>query len=128
MWYYYGLFSIMIALFFTAIFSYGFKNKGPWNNAWSFFLILFLAVWAGGIWITPFGPEWKNVAFAPLIVMGVFIATLLAATTPPEKRKVILEEKANIPNAYEKSILVIGVFFWILIILLIGAILLNYFT
>ena len=49
------LFALVVALVLTAIFAAVFRTTGPWNVWWIFALVVFLAAWAGGLWL-PFGP------------------------------------------------------------------------
>lgn len=74
---------LTIAFLVTSIFFYGFKRGGPWTF-WVFLLMLFLAAWAGRLWITPIGPEWWGVAWVPLVSF-VFIVGLLIAIATPRK-------------------------------------------
>lgn len=43
------------------------------------FFILFLAAWAGGLWITPFGPRVFGVFWIPFLVAGLFFGLLWTA-------------------------------------------------
>ena len=47
-------------------------------------LILFLATWAGGIWLVPFGPRLWGVAWASFVVVGLVVALLMAALSDVE--------------------------------------------
>src|SRR5689334_22780496 len=44
-------------------------------------LILFLATWAGGIWLVPFGPRLWGVAWGTFVVVGLVVALLMAAVS-----------------------------------------------
>jgi len=46
----------------------------------SLFVVFFLATWAGGIWMAPFGPPIGRVYWVPFTL----IAILIAAVLPPE--------------------------------------------
>ena len=120
----YGLITaILVALLFTIIFSYGFRNRGPWGNVWTFFLILFLAVWAASFWIEPVGPYWGDITWIPLIFLGLIIALILAAATPSERPvSAAEEEKAGPP---EPAVAIVGVFFWLLLVVFVAAIIIG---
>jgi hypothetical protein len=46
------------------------------------FLIIFLATWAGGAWIRPFGPPIGHVHWLGFLIIGLFVALLLALFLP----------------------------------------------
>ncbi len=119
--YYLGfLFALIIALLFTSIFFFGFRNRGPWGTFWSFFLIIFLVVWGAAVWFTDLGPVWMDIAWAPLLFIGLIMAAVLAAATPPERpERTIVEEPTTPPGASGGAI---TVFFWLTVIVLGGLI------
>jgi len=43
-------FASVMALRETAVFTLGFHCRGPWSSVLTFFLIVFLAAWAGSQW------------------------------------------------------------------------------
>lgn len=119
--------ALIIALFFTLLFSFVFKNRGPWGSFWSFFLVLFLIVLAGSVYIEPFGPYVKEVAWVPLVFIGLFIAILLGATTPQKSKQQEDDLADKVVNEPLEAVPVIGVFFWILILAMLAAIIVKYF-
>lgn len=46
-------------------------------------LILFLATWAGGIWLVPIGPKLWGVAWAGFVAVGFLVALLIGALIGP---------------------------------------------
>src|SRR5215471_6809262 len=46
-------------------------------------LILFLATWAGGIWLVPIGPRLWGVAWASFVAVGFLVALLIGALIGP---------------------------------------------
>lgn len=117
--------AIVIALFFSLIFSYVFKNRGPWSSLWTFFLILFLAVWAGGLWLAPVGPYWHEISIVPLIFIGLLFALLLAAATPPATPSPDIRKTGEEIQEKNKAAAAVGLFFWILLVALIAAIIVG---
>ncbi len=111
---------LIIAFLVTSIFFYGFKRGGPWTF-WVFLLMLFLAAWAGRLWITPIGPEWWGVAWVPLVSF-VFIVGLLIAIATPRKDTTGKESKTGAGKPTGEATAAFGIFFWSLIILLLAAI------
>lgn len=110
------VFAVVIALIFTAIFFYGFRNRGPWGTFWSFFLIMFLVVWSAAIWFTDIGPVWMDVAWAPIFFTGLILAIILASATPPDRpRRMDVQQNTPPGNTGSGAL---SVFFWITVIVL----------
>jgi hypothetical protein len=119
------LFALAIALLLTGLFSLGFRRRDPWGNIFLFILLFFLLVWAAGAWIPPIGPTIYDVAWIPMIVVGLVFLLLLVAAIPAEpsyRRRPA--EKA--PMVTESAIVALGVVFWLLILILLGAIIVAY--
>jgi hypothetical protein len=124
----YGIISaILIALLLTLIFSTTFRHKGPWGGLLFFFLVIFLASWASQLWINPFGPVLFGVAWVPLIFVAVLIAVLLLAMgSSAIDQAPVRPGPETTPG--DGSILAIGFFFWLLILILISAIAIGYWV
>ncbi len=118
---------VVLALLLSAMSTYGFRMRGPWGSFWTFFAIVFLAVWAADIWVTPFGPYWFGINWFPPLVVGVLITLLLAATTPSKRGK--RKEGGMHPPAtkFETEVvgITLGVFFWLLLSFFIISIILG---
>ncbi len=119
--------AIIISLLFAVIFYYFFRVRGPWGAFWTFFLVLFLAVWAAELWITPVGPYFYDIAWVPLVFVGLLVAIGLAAATGMPERigRKRLEEGAPAPEEAEAATL--GIFFWLLLAVLITVVLIGLF-
>jgi hypothetical protein len=140
---YTGIFAaLLVALLFTLVFSASYRKRGSWGALLIFFLIIFLASWAGQLWINPIGPMVYGVSWVPLIFVGLVFAFLLMAASPPQppKRKGTTGgigasgiSASNAPadsestEEEEVAALAVGVFFWILLIVLFVAIVLGYY-
>lgn len=112
--------ALVITLFFSAVL----KHKGPWDAIWLVFVTIFLSSWAGYLWISPFGPMVMGVSVMPIFVVGLIFAFILAAVTVPAKRVVKdMTIKEEVPSDTK---LAIGIFFWIVLIILIIAIVTGY--
>lgn len=90
------------------------------------FLIFFLAIWAGGVWIAPFGPVIAGRSWLPFVLVGLFLLLLIAAASAPREpprtateARLEAEEAAAVGTA-------LSVFFWILLLGLMAAILVAY--
>ena len=123
------IYFFVIALIITAIFTYVFSRRGPWGKFWIFFIILFLAIWAAGIWFPKVGPYWGEVYWFPPLAIGILLALILAAATPPSKRptrNAKIDEEASLPE--EPSYLALGIFFWALILILIATVIIGLYA
>ena len=132
------LFAFLVALILGTVFTVGFRRYGPWSNL-VFFLIVFLAAWAGGIWFAPAGPFVWRLYWIPFLVIGLIVALLIAATGPSPSRpsrgslRQTEETQARettgarrIFNAAGETFGALGVFFWSLLILLALVIVIRY--
>ena len=119
------LFALALAIIFTAIFAGGCRRRGPWCGLVPFFIILFFATWAGGLWLYPFGPLWFGVSWMPFLIFGLLVALLLAAATEPMPPKTAQEavDQAKEEVAAEQTL---NVFFWVILVLLIIGIISAY--
>ena len=122
------LFAFLMALIFTMIFAVGLRRPGPWSSALVFFLVIFLAAWAGGLWISPAGPVFYGIYWLPIILVAFLFAILLAAVTSagPPRRTETAEETDIAKQEQEVAKRAFDAFFWILLIALIGIIVLGY--
>jgi hypothetical protein len=119
--------SIIIALLLTLIFSTSYRHRGPWGGLLFFFLVIFLASWAGQLWI-PRGPVLFGVAWVPLVFIGVLVAILLLAAGSSAIDRAPVNPPAEKIAQEDASILAIGFFFWLLILILIIAITVGYWV
>jgi hypothetical protein len=99
----------------------GLRLQSPWKSGWALFSVLFLTIWAGGIWVAPFGPGIWNIYWLPFLLIAILVAVLIAAIAPPRVHTAAEEHER------EREIeLGLGLFFWVLIGGLILAIVLRY--
>lgn len=113
--------AFVIALLLTVIFVTLFRAPGPWGAWWLFLLIVFLAAWAGGLWITPIGPPVLDVYWLPMLLVGLLFALLIAAAAPPAPPRSTAEMVAE-----QEAALAISSFMWILLLALLFSIVLAY--
>lgn len=120
--------ALIFALIFTAIVVGGFRQRGPWASLAMFFIVLFLATWAGGIWIHPIGRPLWGTYWLPFLAVGLIVALLLAAVAPieGEESTVKLIDQKKREKEKRRVMGVLGGFFWALIIVLIAAIIARY--
>ena len=121
------LLALAVALLLTGIFAYGFCELRGGDQLLFFFSVLFLATWAGGVWVAQYGPLIYGVAWLSFLAVGFVIALLLANLMASGKNPCrTMEERRNLP-AGQASRSLFGIFFWLLTMVLILAIVLAYF-
>lgn len=119
------IFALLIAVTLSAIFFFGFRRFGSWPSMLVFFLIVFLAAWAGGLWLTPVGRPFWGVYWVPFLIAGIIFALLLAASAPtrlPRYRGEALRQAEKAKNVEAA----VSMLMWVLIIMLGVAIITRY--
>jgi hypothetical protein len=110
------LLALAIALLLTGIFAYGFCELRGGDQLLFFFIILFLATWAGGVWVVRFGPLAYGISWLSFVIVGFLVALLLANLMSARKAC----------QSLQASLSLFGVFFWLLTIILTLAIIVAY--
>jgi Ca2+/Na+ antiporter len=107
------------------------RHRPPEEAAWPglafVVVILFFVTWAGGIWLRPLGPVLWHIYWVPFVAVGIVAALLLIATTPrrlPRSRQEALQAQ----DEERTLVTVFGVFFWILVAVLLTAVMVRYFS
>ncbi len=93
------------------------------------FLFLLAIVWAGGIWLQPVGPYFWGVGWIPFLLIGLFAALVILALVPPHRprnRREALQQAETRAEAQTGAEAALSVFFWLLVMLLIAAIIIRY--
>ncbi len=119
------LFALVVGLILTTIFSVLVNKTRRWRTILMFFVILFLATWAGGIWIKPFGPALLGIYWLPFVVVGLIFALILTMLLPnrPPKTSKEAETKAESMVIADK---LFKFFIWLLFIVLVASIIVAY--
>jgi hypothetical protein len=124
--------ALLIALLVSVLFGFALRRRIPRKGFFWFFLILFLATWAGGMWIGPFGPSFRGIFWLPFVLVAVLVGFFLAAIAPrrpPSSRIETLEmlEEIEKQRRLEKlTYISFGVFFWVALFALITMIIVRY--
>ncbi|MFO7866233.1 MAG: hypothetical protein R6V02_05400 [Candidatus Aminicenantes bacterium] len=119
--------AFLAALAVSLIFAYGFRRRGLWPGFLLFFLIVFLFTWAGGVWVTPFGPEYAGVQWLPFLIVALIISFLIAAAIPPAYTRPRTSESKDLREARAQEVSrFLGIFFWILVVILLVAVIVRY--
>jgi hypothetical protein len=102
--------------------------RRPWTGLLPLMLIILLASWAGGIWITPFGPLLWGITWLPFLLSGLIVALIVAAAGMPEKRESTVElvDPQQRQAQREGTRLVLNVFVVSLILILLVSIVIRY--
>ena len=116
------VFFLALALLIAVLFTIGIKRRGPWGSFWTFFLILFLAIWATSLLLPATGPDWFGIYWAPPLAIGLLLAFVLAAATPAPNARSRFEKAKKEAKSEEKVALSMGIFFWILLVILVLAV------
>lgn len=99
-------------------------GEPPWPAAVMMFLILFLALWLTELWVRPVGPQLVGVYWVPVIVVGLVVVLIAATLIPPRRGRPVIELGSPAPET--ATSFAFGVFFWLLLILLIASIVAGY--
>jgi hypothetical protein len=122
-----GVFAFLMAMLFTAIFVLGFlRGGGPWSVVVMFFLIVFLAGWAGSLWISPAGPALLGIFWVPIIAVAFVFAVLLTSLIPRRPPTQSVETISQVKQEEQATQRVFNLFFWVLLIGLAVVIVLGY--
>jgi len=119
-------FALLIGLVLTALFALIVQAKGAWFSLLAVFVIIFLASWAGGVWLHPFGVPLWGTYWLPFLVVGLIFSLLLGALVSSSPSTVEVVEPQKEEARRRKAIIALGVFFWILVGVLIAAIIVHY--
>jgi len=91
------------------------------------FTVLFLATWAGGIWLVPPGARFAADYVAPFLLVGLMSALLVTAfipRQPPRTRGEALRQR----EARLQVVSFVNIFFWLLVAALLAVILTRYLS
>jgi len=122
------MFAMAIALILVLLFSLVFRYRGPWNSVLLFFVVVLMATWAGGVWLTPVGPAVGGFYWMPFLMAGLIVSLLLAATAIPSKEETTVElvdPKAHRAKRWAAGT-ALGIAFWVLMMLLLAAVFARY--
>jgi disulfide bond formation protein DsbB len=118
--------ALFIAFVIAVIFGIRLRKERTIQEFGIFFLILLLFTWAGGIWISPFGPAYREIPLLPFLFAGLFFALLMAAVLIPRRRsKNVGGLREGDRNGAEEA-LSLSAILWVLIVGLALVILIAY--
>lgn len=119
------LMALIISLFFTIVLTISGKKNRSWKKILVLFLILLFASWAGGIWITPVGPEFLGIYWLSFFVVALITALILETVSSLHAAPSDIDSTETRDKVEALEILV-GTSFLILLIVFIFVIVLGY--
>jgi hypothetical protein len=124
--------SLILAVLLTGLYMLVTRRAEPRNGLIWLFLIILLAVWAGGAWLRPLGPTLWGIHWLMFLLAGLVIVLFLFIAVPrkaPRGRQETLDMLERIEQekeAEKAAYITLGIFFWILLAMLVLAIILRY--
>jgi hypothetical protein len=121
-----------VALILSLLFALATWKRGRRRGLFWLFFILFLATWAGGLWMKPFGPALWGIHWLSFLLVGAVVALILAVAQsrprPQGREETIemLERMKREREAKQVAWITLTIFFWILVLTLLGAIVFRY--
>ncbi len=119
------LFAALIALVLGGLLVLGLGREPFAGRDLALYLVLFLATWAGGIWLAPIGPPLWGVHVLSFLAGGVLIALVLAASSTPRTPRT-RDEELRRSRAEREIIRTLDISFWLLVALLAASIAYRY--
>lgn len=126
------LVALLVSLVLSAIFALATWKRGKRKGLIWLFLIIFFATWAGGLWMRPFGPTLWGIHWLTFLFVGVVVALILAASQarpkPRDRGETIemLEKMRQKREAQQVAWITLTIFFWVLMVSLLSAIVFRY--
>lgn len=126
------IFAFLIAALLTAVFMAFSRKLHRRNGLIWFFLIVFTATWAGGVWLQPVGPAFAGVYWLPFLSAGLIMAVfagVLQLRRPPQGRQETLDKLEQVARAkemQEATYITLRALFWVVFILFLAGIIIRY--
>ena len=114
------LLSLVLAGGAVAILVQGLRAR-PSTPVWALFILLFFAIWAGGMWIVPIGPVHLGIAWLPFVLMAILLTVFVVALSP--RRGAGHRSEREVEREVEVGL---GLYFWVLIGALVAAVVASY--
>ena len=126
--------SILLALVFALLLSFGFRRRGPgpYGGFVFLFIIIFMFTWAIGSLLAPLGPLYFGVSWLGYFLVAVMVMLLLGALIPRDRpgpriiSKSEVDERARQEKYPTATQISVGIFFWLMIFGLLVIVLSEY--
>ncbi len=115
---------VIFAFILAAIF-----GRSAWGIPFVFILVIIFGVtWAGGVWVTPFGPTFYGSYWMAFLLIGFIVTIVFAAIIPSgrSRKSIRARERESGTKEPEPEVTAIGNFFWILLVVLFIILLVYY--
>lgn len=121
--------SVLVALGLTELLIRLFRVRASWRRRWSAWLVVFLAAWAGGVWLMPgAAAEVGWIAYClPFLLVGLAAVVVIAVASPVHRLTTAADREAfeREQQAVEVGVIV---FFWSVCALLLAAVVSGYWA
>jgi hypothetical protein len=114
--------AILLALVSAFLFTVIFPGPRPVRNFLVLFFLIFMVAWAGQLWIAPSGPALWGISFLPMLFIIIIVSFLILSFSSPAP---YWKTKENKPET--NSGVALGIFFWLLVIVLGICIVIGYY-
>lgn len=112
------LFILIISLLLTVLLARGLRRQRNPSLLMSFFILVFLSLWAGGMWLPAIGPSLWGIDWIPSLLLGLPMALIATAIIPTARSPRTRTEQAQYAEERSEKIKVVNMFFWIAVIVL----------
>ena len=112
--------SLLLSSVAIAILVRGLRFR-PSTPVWSLFVLFFFATWAGGVRMVPVGPSHFGLTWLPFVLIAILLSLLVVALGPRGRQSP--RDEREVEREVEVGL---GLFFWVLIGLLIVALVAGY--
>ncbi len=119
------LFALLVALVLGGVLFVVLQRRPVGGPLPALMVILFLATWAGGLWLTPVGPPLWGVHVLSFVLVGMLVALLLTAVSPPRQPRT-RGEALRQAEARRDALRTLDGFFWVLVAVLLLGIAIRY--
>jgi hypothetical protein len=124
--------ALLVAGALSYLFARNLKRRGKRTGFFWFFLMIFMLTWAGGVWLIPSdtafpGSRW--LLYLAVGLIGAVVVSFLAGRRYPTNRHETIDllDRTREGRELEKvTYLSLNIFFWAVLIVLLGAIVLRY--
>jgi hypothetical protein len=126
------LFAFVFAALLAAVFGWRHPARRDEDTAWGaaifLFMLLFFVIWAGGVWIGPFGPMLWSGFWLPFLLVGAVISLVVLAVADgrPRERRTPGPLPGDDPAQAPRRAAIYGLAFWLLLLVLLAILVFGY--
>lgn len=120
--------ALAIAVALAYLFAKNLGRRGRRSGFFWFFLLIFMATWAGGVWLMPFGPMVMGIHWLPFAVAGL-IGAVAISLLAGRRRTATIDRPGGgrgRQSAESQTYLSLDAVFWVLLLFLLAAVILRY--